>query len=66
MYPSRIFHSLGTVQSRTSVPEGLAHGFQTLEDDSEVFYQMSEFYSADHSRGERWYDNPLSIVDQDD
>ncbi len=26
------------------IPEGLAHGFQTLCDDSEVFYQMSEFY----------------------
>ena len=27
------------------VPEGFAHGFQTLADDTEVFYQMSEFYS---------------------
>src|SRR5215467_12061805 len=26
------------------IPEGFAHGFQTLADDSEVFYQMSEFY----------------------
>ena len=27
------------------VPEGFAHGFQTLEDDTEVFYQMSEFFA---------------------
>ena len=29
------------------VPEGFAHGFITLSDNSEVFYQMSEFYNAD-------------------
>ena len=28
------------------VPEGFAHGFQTLTDETEVFYQMSEFYDA--------------------
>jgi dTDP-4-dehydrorhamnose 3,5-epimerase len=48
------------------VPEGLAHGFQTLEDDSEVFYQMSEFYSADHSRGVRWNDPAFGIRWPDD
>ncbi len=44
------------------VPEGFAHGFQTLEDDSEVFYQMSEFYSPAHSRGARWDDPTFGIV----
>jgi dTDP-4-dehydrorhamnose 3,5-epimerase len=39
------------------VPEGFAHGFQTLEDDTEVFYQMSQFYSPAHARGVR-YDDP--------
>ncbi len=39
------------------IPGGLAHGFQTLEDDTEVFYQMSEFYAPEHSRGVR-YDDP--------
>ena len=33
------------------IPEGFAHGFQTLEDDSEVLYQMSEFYSPEQARG---------------
>lgn len=43
------------------VPEGLAHGFQTLEDDTEVFYQMSEFYAPDHARGVRWNDPAFGI-----
>ena len=33
------------------VPEGFAHGFQTLEDDTEVFYQMSEFYAPEAATG---------------
>jgi dTDP-4-dehydrorhamnose 3,5-epimerase len=44
------------------VPEGFAHGFQTLEDDSEVFYQMFEFYSLEHARGVRWDDPEFRIV----
>ena len=43
------------------VPEGLAHGFQTLEDDTEVFYQMSAFYAPDHARGVRWNDPAFGI-----
>lgn len=38
------------------IPEGCAHGFLTLEDESEVFYQMSEFYVPDAARGFRWND----------
>jgi dTDP-4-dehydrorhamnose 3,5-epimerase len=38
------------------VPEGFAHGFQTLEDDTEVFYQISEFYHPECSRGIGWND----------
>lgn len=38
------------------VPEGFAHGFQTLEDNTEVFYQMSEFYHPEYARGIRWND----------
>lgn len=43
------------------IPEGFAHGFQTLEDDSEVLYQMSEFYVPSHSRGVRWDDPAFGI-----
>ena len=43
------------------VPKGLAHGFQTLEDDTEVFYQMSEVYSVEHAAGVRWNDPAFAI-----
>jgi len=43
------------------LPEGFAHGFVTLEDSSEVFYQMSEFYAPDAARGIRWNDPQLGI-----
>jgi len=43
------------------VPEGVAHGFQTLEDDTEVFYQMSAFYAPDHARGVRWNDPAFGL-----
>lgn len=38
------------------VPEGCAHGFLTLTAAAEVFYQISEEYSPQHSRGVRWDD----------
>ena len=43
------------------VPKGMAHGFITLEDATEVFYQISERYSPDHSRGYRWDDPTFAI-----
>ena len=43
------------------VPEGMAHGFVTLEDDSEVSYQMSEFYEPAAARGIRWNDPAFAI-----
>ncbi len=43
------------------VPEGFAHGFLTLEDNTEVFYQMSEAYAPDHARGFRWNDPKFGI-----
>jgi dTDP-4-dehydrorhamnose 3,5-epimerase len=43
------------------VPEGFAHGFLTLEDSTELFYQMSEFYSPKHARGVRWNDPAFGI-----
>ena len=43
------------------VPEDFAHGFQTLVDNTEVFYQMSEFYHSECSRGLRWNDVAFEI-----
>jgi dTDP-4-dehydrorhamnose 3,5-epimerase len=44
------------------VPEGCAHGFQTLEDDTEILYQMSEFYAPESARGYRWDDPAFSLT----
>jgi dTDP-4-dehydrorhamnose 3,5-epimerase len=43
------------------VPEGCAHGFQTLEDDTVVFYQISEVYHPECARGVRWNDPAFGI-----
>jgi dTDP-4-dehydrorhamnose 3,5-epimerase len=40
------------------VPENFAHGYQSLVDNTEVFYLVSQFYTADAERGVRW-DDPL-------
>lgn len=56
------------------VLEGFTHGFQTIEDDTEVHYQMSELYSPQHSRGYRpddpafgidWPVEPAVVKDRD-
>jgi dTDP-4-dehydrorhamnose 3,5-epimerase len=44
------------------VPEGCGHGFLTLEDETEVFYQMSESYNAESARGVRWDDRAFGIT----
>jgi dTDP-4-dehydrorhamnose 3,5-epimerase len=43
------------------VPPGCAHGFQTLEDDTELLYLISEPYEAELQRGIRWDDPRLAI-----
>jgi dTDP-4-dehydrorhamnose 3,5-epimerase len=43
------------------IPEGFAHGFQTLADGTEVFYQMSQFYVPEYARGVRWDDPAFKI-----
>jgi len=43
------------------IPEGFAHGFQALEDDTVVFYQMAEFYHPECAKGLRWDDPKFAI-----
>jgi len=43
------------------IPAGFAHGFLTLEDNSEVFYQMSDFYESSLSRGLHHSDPTVGI-----
>ena len=43
------------------VPERVAHGFMTLEDNTEVCYQLSQYYKADYSRGVRWDDPAVGV-----
>jgi dTDP-4-dehydrorhamnose 3,5-epimerase len=43
------------------VPEGFAHGFVTLEPETEVFYEMSSVHQADAARGVRWDDPHFGI-----
>jgi dTDP-4-dehydrorhamnose 3,5-epimerase len=43
------------------IPKGFAHGFITLEDGCEVFYQMSEYYHPESARGVRWNDPSFNI-----
>ena len=43
------------------VPEGFAHGFQTLEDNTEVFYQVSDIYAPQYAGGVRWNDPAFGI-----
>ena len=52
-----------TAQNRRMlyIPKGFAHGFLTLRDETEVFYQMSEFFAPAAARGFRWNDPAFGI-----
>jgi dTDP-4-dehydrorhamnose 3,5-epimerase len=57
---------VGTVLSAENrhmlfIPEGCAHGFLTLADNTEVFYQMSEYYHPESARGVRFDDPAFQI-----
>ena len=43
------------------IPKGFAHGFQTLKDETLIFYQMTEYYNPDYARGIRWDDAEVGI-----
>jgi len=43
------------------VPEDFAHGYQTLRDNTEVFYQVSQCYCPESERGIRWDDPAFDI-----
>lgn len=43
------------------IPKGFAHGFQTLEDNSEIFYQISQYYNPKFSKGIIWNDKTFQI-----
>jgi dTDP-4-dehydrorhamnose 3,5-epimerase len=53
-----------TQENRTAVyvPEGFAHGFQTLMDNAEVYYQISQFHHPEAARGVRWNDPAFGIT----
>jgi len=43
------------------IPKGFAHGFQTLEDNTEIYYQISEQYSTKLSKGVKYDDETFDI-----
>jgi|TARA_Y100001949_G_scaffold157336_1_gene146814 dTDP-4-dehydrorhamnose 3,5-epimerase len=48
--------------SSVYIPEGVAHGFQTLQDDSVIHYQISQIHKPEFSRGIRWDDKLFNIT----
>ena len=64
--PTRLQHITAELSADNGrmlyIPEGLAHGFQTLADDTEVFYQMTEYFASEYGRGARWDDPAFHIT----
>lgn len=44
------------------IPKGVAHGFQTMSDNAEVYYQMTECYRPASAKGVRWNDSAAGIL----
>jgi dTDP-4-dehydrorhamnose 3,5-epimerase len=55
------FELTGANRRQLYVPGGIAHGFQCLTDNCEVFYMMSEFYAPELAAGLRWNDPQVGI-----
>lgn len=64
----KYFHVMLTAENHRSVyiPEGFAFGYQTLADNTEVFYQMSQRFMPECARGVRWDDPVFGIAWPDD
>jgi len=61
-YADHVTVELDSVSRRAVyIPPGLGHGFQTLEDDTEVFYLMSDYADANLAAGVRWNDPAFGI-----
>lgn len=56
------FYLDATNEKYLYIPQGFAHGFQTLEDNTEIYYQMSASYNPDYARGIRWNDKQFDIT----
>jgi len=63
--PSNLRHQALTLdqdnRAAVFIPAGVAHGFQTLADDTEVLYQMTDYYVAELQSGVRWNDPQFGI-----
>ncbi len=63
--PTFLKHCIVELDSQSAesvyIPEGFAHGFQTLEDNTELLYFHTAFYEPGHEGGLRWNDPRLSI-----
>ena len=44
------------------IPEDFAHGFITLEDNTEIFYQITDTFSPEHATGFAWNDPEIAIA----